>query len=140
MIDFSLHSMEFITFDSYVHRQVTMTQDAGRLKAAVRNVGAGGGTNLHDALQIADADLKASSNKKVVIIVTDGYPFDEDLVLNYAAKMKSDGIRIVTIGAGSGIGEDFIRKISSSGDAYKIDNMSKLQKTFETALLSIFEA
>lgn len=140
MIDFSIHRMEFITFDSYVHRQVTMTQDAGRLKAAVRNLGASGGTNLHDALQIADADLKASSNKKVVIIVTDGYPFDEDLVLNYAAKMKSDGIRIVTIGAGSGIGEDFIRKISSSGDAYKIDNMSKLQKTFETALLSIFEA
>jgi len=54
-------------------------------------------------------------------------------------KMKSKCIRIVTIGAGSGIGEDFIKKISDPNDAYKIDNMSKLQKTFETAILAILE-
>ena len=88
----------------------------------------------------ADEDLSASPNKKVVIIVTDGYPFDEQAVLNYATNMKKSDIRIVTIGAGSGIGDEFIKNISSPNDAYKIDDMSKLQKTFETALLAILEA
>ena len=140
MIDFNSHSLGLITFDSYARRLVPLTRDANRLKSIMRNVSAGGGTDLHSALQLADEDLSHTSNKKVVIIVTDGYPFDKDVVLNYAAKMKNSGIRIVTIGAGSGVGEDFIKKISSPKDAYKIDDMSKLQKTFETALLAILEA
>ena len=140
MIDFNSHSMGLITFDSDARRLVPLTRDAERLKSVMRNVRAGGGTDLHSALQFADEDLSQTSNKKVVIIVTDGYPFDENMVLNYAEKMKNSGIRIVTIGAGSGVGEDFIKKISSPKDAYKIDDMSKLQKTFETALLAILEA
>ena len=140
MIDFSAHSMGLITFDSYARRLVPLTRDANRLKNVLKNIAAGGGTDLYTALQFADEDLSASPNKKVVIIVTDGYPFDEQAVLNYATNMKKSGIRIVTIGAGSGIGDEFIKNISSPNDAYKIDDMSKLQKTFETALLAILEA
>ena len=140
MIDFSAHSMGLITFDSYARRLVPLTRDANRLKNVLKNIAAGGGTDLYTALQFADEDLSASPNKKVVIIVTDGYPFDEQAVLNYAMNMKKSGIRIVTIGAGSGIGDEFIKNISSPNDAYKIDDMSKLQKTFETALLAILEA
>ena len=139
MIDFSVHKMGFITFDSYVRRLVPLTQDVNRLKNALRDIDADGGTNLVDALKYADQDLAASSNKKVVIIVTDGDPFDENLVLHYATKMKNSGILIATIGAGNRIKEGFIKKMSSPDRAYKIDNMSKLRDAFETALLAIFE-
>lgn len=139
MIDFSAHRLGFVTFDSYVRRLVPLTQNLQQLQNALKDVDAYGGTNLVDALQIADEDLNSSANKKVVIIVTDGLPFDENLVLQRADKMKSAGIRIVGIGAGPGIDEEFIKKVSSPNDAYKIDDMSKLRKTFETALLAILE-
>ena len=141
MIDFSIHQMGFITFETYTRRLVPLTQDVNKLKNALRSLSAGGGTNLADALRCADEDLASSSNKKVLIIVTDGQPFDEGLTLDYAKRMKDSGILIVTIGAGSDVGENFIKSVSSSPkDAYKINNMSELQKTFKVALDGIFEA
>ena len=141
MIDFSIHRLGFITFDSYVSRLSPLTNDPNKLDALLNKLHAAGVTDLLAALQTVDDDLSASSNKKVIIIVTDGYPYpcNPNDVLFLANKLKKKGIRIVTIGAGSDIGEDFIKKLSSPGDAYKIDNMSKLQETFETALLAIFE-
>ena len=142
MIDFSVHRMGFITFDSSVKRLSPLTNKADRLENLLDDLRAGGVTDLLSALQVAEENLRASSNRKVIIIVTDGYPYpcDPYEVLRCANNLKNNSIRIVTIGAGSDIGEDFIRDISSPGDAYKIDDMSKLQETFETALLAIFEA
>ena len=142
MIDFSVHRMGFITFDSSVKRLSPLTNKADRLESLLDDLRAGGVTDLLSALQVAEENLRASSNRKVIIIVTDGYPYpcDPYEVLRCANNLKNNSIRIVTIGAGSDIGEDFIRDISSPGDAYKIDDMSKLQETFETALLAIFEA
>lgn len=105
MIDFSVHSMGLITFDSYAKRCVPLTRDAEQLKNVLRNIRADGGTDLYTALQYADEDLDKSQNKKVVIIVTDGYPFNENAVLKYAADMKNSKILIATIGADSGVGE-----------------------------------
>ena len=90
-------------------------------------------------MQSAYEDFSYSSNKKVLIIVTDGDPFNPNLVLDYARTMKNNNIRIVTIGAGPGINQSLIERLSSPNDAYKIDNMSKLKETFETALLAILE-
>lgn len=140
IIDFNVHSMGLITFDSYAHRLVPLTRDANRLQNAMLNISTGGGTDLYTALQYADSDLYSSSNKKVVIIVTDGYPFDENAVLKYATQMKKSNVLIATIGAGSGIGEEFIKNISTPNFAYKIDNMSKLKTTFEEAIPAIVEA
>ncbi len=139
MINFDVHKMGFITFETYTRRLVPLTQDKNRLKNALRNLSAGGGTNLADALRCADEDLAESSNIKIVIIVTDGQPFDEDFTLNYAERMKKSGIRIITIGAGNEVKESFIQRISSPNDAYKIDDMSELQETFKIAIGSIGE-
>ena len=142
MIDFGLHRMGFITFDSSVRRHSSLSNDVEKLDNILKYLEAGGATELLEALQKADEDLRDSSNKKVVIIVTDGrpYPCDPNEVLRYAKRMRDNGIRIVAIGAGSNISEDFVKEVATPGDAYKIDNMSKLQKTFETALLTILEA
>ena len=142
MIDFDVHRMGFITFDSSVRKYSSLTNDVDKLDSVLEYLEAGGATELLEALQKADEELRQSSNKKVVIIVTDGrpYPCDPDEVLRYAKRMKDNAIRIAAIGAGSNISEDFLKDVATPGDAYKIDNMSKLQKTFETALLAILEA
>ena len=142
MIDFSVHRMGFITFDSNVKRLSPLTNDANKLERLLNEVFTGGTTELLEALQMANSDLRSSTNKKVIIIATDGYPCPRDPYesLRYARTLKESGIRIVTIGAGQSIGEEFIHDISSPGDAYKINNMSELKKTFKTALLAIFEA
>lgn len=142
MIDFSVHRMGFITFDSDIKLLSPLTNNANKLERLLGDLRADGVTDLLSALHVAEENLRASSNKKVIIVVTDGYPYpcEPYEVLRYAYDLKNSGIRIVTIGAGSDISEKFIREISSPGDAYKIDNMSKLQKTFETALFAIFEA
>ena len=141
MIDFDTHRLGLITFDSYVNRLSTFTTDIKLLKTLVGDVRIGGTTELLDAMRLADEDFRKSTNRKVMIIVTDGipYPCSEESVLSYADKMKMSSVRIVAIGAGDGVNKNFLSSVSSPGDDYKIDNMSKLQKTFETALLAILE-
>lgn len=140
MIDLSTHRLGLITFDSHATRLSSLTNDKTKLINLVRGVGTGGATELLEALQLADSDFRASTNSKVVIIVTDGnpYPRPESEALNFAAKMKRSNIRIVTIGTGT-VNKNFIEAVSSPGDAYKIDNMSKLKETFEIVLDTIFE-
>ena len=139
LIDFSVHRMGFITFESDAFRQVGLTNDAEQLKAVLPGVRACGGTNLWEALSFAETDLSYGTNRKVVIIVTDGDPFERDMTLRYAEQMRATGHRIVAIGAGDGIDMGFLKDVSSPGDAYKIDNMSELKKTFEDVIARIVE-
>ena len=140
LIDFNVHRMGMITFESYARRLVGLTEDVQRLKAVLPGITAEGGTNLYQALEFAKSDLEYSANKKVIIIVTDGEPSEESRVLNYAEQLRNMGYQIVAIGAGSGVNKNFIDKVSSPGDNYMIDNMSKLANTFEVAIAKIVEA
>ena len=139
IIDFSLHRVGFITFDSYARRRSPLTNDAKKLKAIVRGVDANGGTDLEEGLKFADEDFYASTNEKVAIIVTDGDPNSKPNALNYANKLKRSGVRIVSIGVGRYVDMNFIRQMSSPDSAYEIDTMSKLAKAFETAIGAIIE-
>ncbi len=59
------------------------------------------------------------NNVSLCVIATDGHPDEsQDTILGYACKMKGRGIRIVVIGIGSGIPEDFLRQLASSEDDY----------------------
>lgn len=94
-----------------------------------------------DAFKEADKALRNSTNSKVVIVVSDGHPYPatDRQTLNEANKLRENGIRIVAIGAGKSIGEPFLRKLANEGDAYKIDSMSELEKTFGTVIHGIVE-
>ena len=139
LIDFSVHRVGFITFDSYAQRRSSLTNDADKLKSIVRKVTAEGGTDLKEALKFAEEDFQTSRNEKVIIIVTDGDPFDKAATLDYADKLKSSGVRIVSIGAGKYVDKTFIRKVSSPESAYEIETMSKLEDAFKTAIGAIIE-
>lgn len=141
MIDLRTHRLGLIIFESDAHKLSGLTRDVEHLRQLVRGVSTGGATELRDALQMADNEFRLSVNKKVVIIVTDGkpYPRSPSESLNYAAQMKRAGVLIAAIGAGD-VNKSFLEAVATPGHAYKIDNMSKLQATFKTALDAIREA
>ena len=91
------------------------------------------------ALQIAYGELNKSKNEKVVIIVTDGDPNSIADTLNYAKNLKAASMRIIAIGVGNGINTGFLERLADKNDAYKLNNMSELRKTFKEVILKVTE-
>ena len=82
--------------------------------------------------------LTASTSNKVVIVVTDGDPWDEPE--SFAKRMIEAGVRIIAIGAGNSIKTKNLQAIASPDDYYKINNMQELKETFKTVVNKIMEA
>lgn len=139
MVDFSVHRMGLVTFDSIVRKLSGLSKDKERLKSYVSDIKAQGGTDMVAALQIAYGELNKSKNEKVVIIVTDGDPNSIADTLNYAQNLKSANMRIIAIGVGNGINTGFLERLADKNDAYKLNNMSELRKTFKEVILKVTE-
>ncbi|WP_346684324.1 Hsp70 family protein [Megamonas hypermegale] len=137
MIDFSVHRVGLVTFDSTAHKLSKLSKDKEMLKSYVSDISATGGTNMVSALHLAYDELSNSKNERVVIIVTDGYPDSIAETLNFAAKLKFANMRIIAIGVGSGIKFDFLKHLAGINDAYKLNNMSELRKTFKEVILKV---
>lgn len=85
--------------------QVIVPLDRNRdPEASARRVGtisADGGTVIGPAMQLARAQLLgATADEKHVILLTDGRSTDPEQLPGLSAKMKSEGIRVSTIGIG----------------------------------------
>lgn len=147
MIDFSVHRLGLISFESDANLLLNLSQNQKDLHDKINSIRVGGATNMIDAFEKAGAALRNSTNSKVVIIVSDGHPWlnyysyfeTEKKTLDAANKLRENNVRIVAIGVGKDIGESFLRKLANEGDAYKIDSMSKLEKTFGTVIHGIVE-
>ena len=90
------------------------------------------------AFKMARDILTDSTSNKVVIVVTDGDPWDEPE--SFAKRMIEAGVRIIAIGAGNSIKTKNLRAIASPDDYYKINNMQELKETFKTVVNKIMEA
>ena len=139
IIDFGIHRMGFITFESQAKLLSRLTDNSIKLISMLNGITDGGSTNLMQALEYAEQELRYSTNRKVIIIVTDGYPDYRPPVLGRTHELKNKGYRIVSIGAG-GMDFEFLKNISSPDDAYLIEDMSQLKDTFEAAIARIVEA
>ena len=141
MIDFSVHRLGLVSFDTDANLLLDLSRNQEDMHNKINGIRTGGSTNMIDAFEKADKALGNSTNSKVVIVVSDGHPYPatDKQTLNAANKLRASGIRIVAIGAGSRIGEPFLRKLANEGDAYKIDSMRELEKTFGTVIPGIVE-
>lgn len=141
MIDLSVHRMALISFADHATKQSGLTHDRNVLRSNIENIYAGGLTNMLEPLQKAYSELSSSTNEKVIIMVTDGYPTDyANEALNYAKNLRSrDGIHLVVIGAGGGVNMDYLLKLTGGDDVYNISNMSELKVTFQKAIPKIME-
>lgn len=87
------------------------------------SIRASGGTPLSAALQITGADLmEQSSNRKLLVVITDGQPDNEERAKAELNKLVTSGVEII----GIGIDEDLSHLIR---DFVRIKNVEELTQT-----------
>ena len=147
MIDFSQNSVGLIKFGSTAILLYPLGKDVASMVSIIDSIKTSGGTNMIHALGTAETELRNSKNERIIIMVTDGAPWYDSLgdyeaekkTLDYAGRIKKSGIRLITIGAGDSVKYEFLKKLSSPGDAYKIENMNVLKETFKEVIDKITE-
>lgn len=87
----------------------------------VRQIRVVGGTNLTDALRLAQAKFLNRNVERVIMVVTDGMPNDETSALQVAGDCKRMGIKIQAIGCGTAR-QEFLDKLTSPGCGLLVDN------------------
>jgi Mg-chelatase subunit ChlD len=100
-----------------------LSRDAGTVRSAVDGLSAGGGTNITDGINKAQAELesprRASKNRPVIVLMTDGVhsaslPPPEPA----AGAAKGKGTRIFTIGLGGDVNADRLKTLATSASDY----------------------
>lgn len=139
IIDLSVHRLGLITFESYSKLLYPIGNDKNVLHEKIKSIVDAGGTNMLPAFRDAEKALNGSPNSKVIIMVSDGDPFDPDETLSKARKLEKKGVKIIAIGVGNNINKNFLRDLAGSGLYYTISNMNELESTFQTAIPAIME-
>ena len=109
------------------------------MNANIERIIAGGGTNMRSAFFVAEKEMDPGTNQRVIIMVSDGEPFDPDETLHKVSSLRKKGVRIVAIGVGNSINKIFLKKLAGDGLYYTINNMNELEGTFRTAIPAIME-
>lgn len=140
IIDLSVHRLGFVFFDHNAKLESNLVNNKDRLCKIINDVPdrVDGGTNMYPAFREAEKALKNSTNNKVIIMVSDGDPFDESETLIKARNLEDMGIKIIAIGVGN-IKETFLRNLAGNGLYYTINNMNQLEETFRVAIPAIME-
>ncbi|MDO5296530.1 MAG: Hsp70 family protein [bacterium] len=139
MLDFSVHRLGLVSFANSAQLLLSPSQNKQDMCNKIAGLSAQGGTDMVSALDMADRVLSNTMHGKVVIVVSDGDPYSPGDTLKTAQSLRSHGVRVVAIGVGRGVREEFLRQLADKGDAYKLDNMNKLEAAFRTAISAIME-
>lgn len=92
----------------------------------------GSSTNMTAAFEIAERFLNNSINKKLIIIVTDGYPDSTSSTSTIAQKLKAKGITIAAIGAGN-VNDNYLSSLATAKNYYyHINDMGGLAAAFKS--------
>ena len=112
------------------------SNDLSKLHSAINGISVGyaGGGNDETPIKNNYKRFTSSQNPRVIVILTDGYWYDQPTEEKYAEIAKREGIIIYGIGIGSA-DESFLNKISS-GKGKKVE-LSQLSATFKEVASSI---
>ena len=140
MIDFQICRVGLITFNTSAELLCPLTQnDNKELNEQIKNINVNGGTNTLAALKLAESEFeKSGDRRKIIILVTDGYPDDQQKTFECAKLLRSKNVLIYSIGLGlSDI--EYLRNISGRNQIFVIEDIKKLLETFEVIAESINE-
>ena len=145
MIDLSVHRMGIISFESYANLLCHLTHDKNQLRQIIEGVHTTNGlTNMPDALEKSETELRNSKNEKIILMMTDGipcthagYPSDNGDTLRLSRMLSGKGFQIYAIGVGNGTDIDFLKQMADNKNALAIDSMSKLADAFKSVMNSI---
>lgn len=109
----------------------------------VRGLTAGGGTNLHDGLQLAYDQVSRvwdSGRQNRVILLSDGQPTsgitDNTTILGQSAARNSDGIGLTTVGLGVDFNVTLMRTLAEQADGnfYFLESSAAVDEVFSEEL------
>jgi len=140
-------TISIIDFSSSSHvmvksQRATSASDRAKLKAAVRKLSAGGGTEIAPALRDGlDEVKKYRSQNSIdrVILLTDGQTSNEKACLKMADSAGKDSIPVIGLGIGSDWNEDLLRDIGqrSGGEADYIAQPHEIGQYFQGVVQSM---
>lgn len=107
--------------DNAIPVVVNQEKYSEEFESKVRQIRTIGGTNLTDALRLAQAKFLNRNVERVIMVVTDGMPNDENSALQVAGDCKRMGIKIMAIGCGTAR-QEFLDKLTSPGNALLVDS------------------
>ncbi|MFC6874028.1 vWA domain-containing protein [Halobellus marinus] len=126
-----------ISFSSSASLDQELTTVYQDVKDAINDYSAGGTTDMTDGIQTAEDELLNGTNatpgaSKVMILLSDGSPNDEEGAEDAADAAKIDGIRIFTIALGSGADESFLANdiASNPDDAFVAPDPADLDTVY----------
>lgn len=134
-------SIGVVTYQYSAEQLSDFSVDKNYLTEIVANISDGGGTNIESGLSKAKSMLDTSNaKKKIIVLMSDGEPNEgkegEDLI-NYADKIKNDGILIYTLGFFENMGgskssaQYLMEHIASDGCHYEVSSADDLVFFFE---------
>ena len=108
------------------------TNDLARLTNAIDNLTPIGSTPMAQGLRDARDLLRPRAGvQRVFVVMTDGHPDDPDAVTAEIHRIRSTGGRVVTIGVGPQVQQDFLSGLASSPSDYHFCSQSvELEGTF----------
>ncbi|MCB9778356.1 MAG: Hsp70 family protein [Alphaproteobacteria bacterium] len=108
------------------------TQDKGELLSALKGLTPIGSTPMALGLRHAREALKGPAGvQRVYVILTDGHPDDPDATMAESQRIRRTGGRVVTIGVGRQVHQDFLQSLCSrAGDFHYVDQSVELEGAF----------
>ncbi len=112
--------------------RVTPTEDRDRVARAIDGLSPIGSTPMEHGLSDARNLMKPRAGlQRVFVVMTDGHPDDPEATVAEIHKLRSSGARIVTIGVGAEVHQDFLASLASGPrDYYYCSESIQLEGTF----------
>lgn len=110
-----------ISFGGKVKVETPLTTNFEKVNDKIRQLTAGGRTPFMKAMIAAQEEHFSRANgRKILVLDTDGKPSYESQskILDYGEVLKENKVRIITIGIGKDVNENFLRKLASSPEDY----------------------
>lgn len=117
----------------------TLTNNKTAVINAINSLNATGMTDIAEGLAQAETELDGTrhinTNAPVIILLSDGYHNQSGDLPGTAARIKGKGIRIITIGLGSGVDEQQLKDTASSAnDYYYAPSSSDLANIYQSIM------
>ncbi|MGB0640373.1 MAG: vWA domain-containing protein, partial [Myxococcota bacterium] len=109
--------LSLVAFPGGLKTPVTDNQE--QILTAVNGLTPIGSTPMALGLAQARASLKASTGvQKIYVVLTDGHPDDPEGTLEECNRIRRTGGRIIAIGVGRQVQQDYLRSLCSSANDY----------------------
>lgn len=126
------YKVGLVTFDAQATEVVPLTDNLEELTQAIEPVQAQSSTNLAAAIAIAVDRMRDLTGSRVIFIVTDGLPNNEQDTVTQAETAKQLGIRIETTGV-DGANLDLLKRLSTDASRAEIVPKASLGRSMTNA-------